>query len=150
MKNGITKVQSSPKLQAIIRKAKADNIFVVELDGFAIQTVESFLEAIEEGFQFPVSIDVEYFYKHMVIEDLRHLEWLDNDGYMIVINNYKDFLKRLPKIRHDAVYKCLGHYAYAWGVDLGKPLSDRYMTVTGITEKRYPEKEKPFTVYLVD
>ena len=41
------------KMQAITKKARDENAFIVELDGMKIQSEDSFLDAIEEGFKFP-------------------------------------------------------------------------------------------------
>jgi hypothetical protein len=58
LNNKTLHIQSAPKMQAIIDKALENNIYVVELDGFKIQDAESFLVAIEEGFKFPLAIDL--------------------------------------------------------------------------------------------
>jgi hypothetical protein len=148
MENKIIKIQNTPKLQAIIQKAQNENIYVVEIDGFKIQSVESFLEAIEEGFKFPIPINRELFDSIGYIEGLEFFTWLDVNGYMIVINNFKEMLQPYPKIKDDIINEYLDLYVWAWNKDRDDRVIPKQFIVND--ESVMNLKAKPFNIYLVD
>ena len=150
MENRIIETQGTPKMQAIINKAKNNNHHVVEIDGFGIQDTESFLEAIEEGFRFPVPIDRHLFDRIEVIEDLGHLEWLDVDGFMIVVNNAKEMMRNNHKGRKK-ILDGVKIYVYCWSEERDRLLPERYRKfVTNASSEVVKLKALPFNVYLVD
>ena len=163
MENKIIEVQGSPKIQAIIDKARRENIYVAELDGLNIHDVEDFLVAIEEGFQFPVAIDRGLFERIGVIQDMYHFEWLkEYDGYMLVINNYNELMKgqkNANRTKNFIIYECIGMYITLWNEDKKKTwLPTKYTeTVFGISygpvapeNHSFGSRRKQFNVYLVD
>jgi hypothetical protein len=150
MKSGLIKVNSYPKVQNIINKARDEGIFVVEIDGIDIQNVESYLEAIESGFKLPIPINRKYYEEQKSISELYHLVWLkDYKGFALVIYNQAEFLKFYNKER-DIIIKFWKHLSGAWWQEsVHIWLSDEYMNLTG-HGKSFDSAPKAFSVYLVE
>lgn len=76
-------------LVAIKKKIRNDeSLFIGEITGSEIKQLQDFLAAMSQVFLFPHrSYTVDGYYDWM-----RDLEWVDKDGYVLIIHDYKDFL----------------------------------------------------------
>lgn len=77
------------ELSKIKAEAKEQNYFIAELDGTQIKLYENYMEKMNEKFNLqlekPYNIDA-------YLDWMRDLEWLDKEGYILIIKNYSKFL----------------------------------------------------------
>lgn len=88
MKNNIYSV-SSKEMVEIKKKLESDKkLFLAEINGENAQKLQDYLDIISKLFQFPIPARGLDGYNDW----MRDLEWLDKDGYVLVIHNFEDFL----------------------------------------------------------
>lgn len=71
------------------KESSRENCFTVKIQGKDIQTKEAFLKFMEKQFMLPDSSGWDSFTDWMT-----DLSWIDRSCFCIVINNYRDFLKK--------------------------------------------------------
>ena len=124
---------SSDKIQCLKKEFnKRINVFIVEIDGNLIQDKGDFLNIMTEKFQFPYSVNGFDGY----LDWIRDLEWLEKEEYILIINNFSNFMKKnvsLKKIIIEDIEEIILPW---WQKEV-----ENYV-VEG--------KVKPFNVYLVD
>ena len=69
---------------------KRSNVFIVEIDGNLIQDKGDFLDIMTEKFKFPYSVNGFDGY----LDWIRDLEWLGKEEYILIINNFNNFMKK--------------------------------------------------------
>lgn len=109
-----------------------DRILLVQLDGDLIQSWDDYVSVIQEQFKFPTpcndSIDR--------YEDwMRDLDWLNKDGFVLIINNYGSFLKYAEDVKSMIIDGFSEVILPFWQEDV------KSVVVGG--------QPKPFTIYLV-
>lgn len=110
-----------------------DRLLIVELKGANIQSWEDYISEIQLKFQFPTScLDSMDRY----LDWIRDLEWLDKDGYVLIINRYSDFIKDNSKLKNEIISDFTEVILPFWQEEV------QDVAVEG--------KAKPFMVYLVD
>ncbi|MDR0298967.1 MAG: barstar family protein [Streptococcaceae bacterium] len=90
MKNKIRKINRK-KLEKIKNKISSDDLFL-ELDGNDLQTIDDYLDFMGTKLNFPVkgkSIDG-------YLDWMTDLQWLKKKRYILVIENFNQFLLRDP------------------------------------------------------
>ena len=112
--------------------AKENGGFFAEIDGRELQTLDAYLSAVWEVFQFPKEQPNYYAY----MDWIRDLDWLNANRYGLAIHHFDELLKQSSK--------------------------DRKIIVEGFQETIFPwwegeivdcvvgGKPKPFDVYLVE
>lgn len=82
---------SSNELVEIKKDIENDNsLFIAEIDGNNIQRLQDFLNIMTEVFHFPYPSGSLDSYNDW----MRDLDWLDKEGYVLIINNFKGFLSQ--------------------------------------------------------
>ena len=74
------------------------NMFIVEIDGQFIQSWHEYVAAIQDAFKFPTtcfdSID-------RYLDWMRDLSWLNKNGFVLIIKNYKSFMHNNPMLKKE-------------------------------------------------
>jgi hypothetical protein len=82
---------SSEEMSDIKKVLEKDvSLYVAEIDGGDIHKSHDFFEEISEKFNFPFPSRSSDSYNDWI----RDLDWLNKDGYVLIINNYKSFLSQ--------------------------------------------------------
>lgn len=91
MENKIYYVSSS-EMKNIKKELKKDKtLFIAEINSNSnIKLLEDYFATITEVFHFPIPSKKLDGYNDW----MRDLEWLEKDGYVLVVYNYKDFLSQ--------------------------------------------------------
>jgi len=118
----------------IIQEAwSSTSLHLVELQGKEIQSWVDYISRIENAFKFPTKCEDimdRYF------DWIRDLEWLGKDGYVLIIHDFKSFLKLdlpLKKMIIDDYAEIILPW---WQEDVEKYVGNG--------------KAKPFNIYLID
>jgi hypothetical protein len=87
-----------------IRKYYSTNetLYIVQIDGKRIRNLNEYLKEISTQFQFPIPTKGLDGY----LDWMRDLSWLKKDGYVLIIDNYSDFLSEDFKNK-DCILKIL-------------------------------------------
>lgn len=133
VQNQILRV-SVKEVKEIIQELKISaNLHIVELQGKGIQSWEDYITEVEKAFEFPTTcIDSPDRY----LDWIRDLDWLNKEGYVLVIYDYNIFLENEPALKKDMIRLFTDIILPWWQEDVEK------CVVEG--------KAKPFNVYLVD
>ena len=109
------------------------NIWIAELDGSQISNWIEYAHSIEKAMYFPTPCDKSFpAYSDWICD----LSWLNADGYILIIKNYKDLMSKDLEKREIVLRSLENDVLPWWESDV-----ERYV-VEG--------KAKPFNVYLVD
>lgn len=124
----------SLKEMADIKKTLEEDpsLYVAEMNGRNIQQLQNFLDAISEKFHFPFpsrSLD-------SYNDWMRDLDWINKDGYALIIYNYKDFLNQDLSSRKAVINGFNKLILPWWKGEVEQCIVDG--------------KAKPFNVYLID
>lgn len=110
-----------------------DNIYLVELDGKAIQSWKSYIIDIQNKFQLPTScldsID-------RYLDWMRDLQWINEEEIVLIINNYNYFLRNDSKLKEELILDFEEELLPYWEKEVKNEVID------GVP--------RPFKVYLVD
>jgi len=68
--------------------AKVNNYHFAELCGNEIQSWDEYINLIESKFCFPTKVNV-----HGYVDWMKDLDWLNKDGYILIIKQYNEFLQ---------------------------------------------------------
>ena len=79
---------------------KKKDIFIVEIDGNLIQNEREFLDTMTEKFKFPYSVNGLDGY----LDWIRDLDWIEKPEYILIINNFRNFLKNEPIVKKNIVH----------------------------------------------
>jgi len=132
MNNKVNNI-SKNEMDDIREELKKDNsLYITDINGNTIQNLNDYLNAVNEVFKFPIparGIDG-------YLDWIRDLDWLGKEGYVLIINNFSNFIKDDLKIK-DRIIEDYEKIVLPWW------------------EKEVEEcvvegKAKPFNVYLVD
>lgn len=92
------------------KKFAKDQLFIAEIDGKRIETLEDYMKEIIEVFKFPKGM-----FKNLASFDsyndwMRDLTWLgDNKGYILFLFNEKEMLKKYPKDK-ETIFELFSDY----------------------------------------
>jgi len=75
---------------------QANDIYTVSINGENIQTWDAFLDVMINEFRLPMG---EHKNANAYLDWMRDLEWLDKNGYVLIIENYSKFMKDNSKIK---------------------------------------------------
>jgi hypothetical protein len=131
MKNEIRHV-TRQQYAEIVKAVANTSTFIGELDGRDIHDLGDFLEKVYDVFQFP------NYYKSIdgYLDWIRDLDWLQSDGFIFAILNFKSFMDADPHAREIILASMEDTVIPWWDGDVEK------YSVGG--------KAKPFNVYYVD
>lgn len=107
-------------------------IFVAEIHGITIQSLDDYFKAVSEIFEFPVPAQGYAGYQDW----MRDLDWLDKEAYIIIIYDFKRFME-MDLLNKNKIITDFEKIILPWWQEE----VEKY-EVEGHT--------KPFTVYLVD
>jgi len=88
MKNKIHYVSKIEMASIIKTLQKGNSIYIAEMNGRTVQCELSFFSSMNELFRFPIPVHGFDGYFDMI----RDLDWLTKDGYVLVINNFSEFM----------------------------------------------------------
>ncbi len=124
---------SKREMDDLKEELKKDNyLYIVEVDGNTIQSLQDYLNAVNEKFDFPIPVRGLDGY----LDWIRDLEWLEKEKYVFIINNFKNYIKEDLNIK-DRIIKDLEKIVLPWWQE-------------EVEECVVDGKAKPFNVYLVD
>jgi hypothetical protein len=124
---------SSREMVDIKKEIEKDgSLYIAEIDSSDVKQLQDFLTTMSKVFRFPFpSRGLDSYNDWM-----RDLDWLNKDGYVLVINNYKDFLSQ-DLLSKEAVIDGFSSIILPfWQEEV------KHVVVDGQT--------KQFTIYLVD
>jgi len=117
-----------------IQKAldKNNSFYIAEIDGKEIYTLSDYLAKMSNLFQFPyLSLSIDGYNDWM-----RDLDWLEKDGYILVIYNFHFFLKEDLSSRKQVIDNFYDIILPFWEYE--------------VTETVVEGKVKPFIIYFVE
>ena len=132
MKNKIYFISSGEMKKLKDNFNEKKDVFIVEINGNTIQNQKDFLNIMTEKFEFPYSVNGFDGY----FDWLRDLEWLEKEEYILIINDFKNFIKNDISLK-EMIIKDFENVVLPWWE---KEVED--CVVEG--------RAKLFTVYLVD
>lgn len=108
------------------------DIYIAELDGKNLRSWSDYISEIQEIFHFPTKETNMNAY----LDWMDDLSWLNKEGYVLFLYNFKDFLKNDTNLRKEILEMFTYNILPWWQNDV------ELYVVDG--------KAKPFNVYLVD
>ncbi|GAB1530034.1 MULTISPECIES: barstar family protein [Brevibacillus] len=116
-----------------VELATTEGFHIVEMSGANIQSWKDYISEIQMKFKFPTScLDSMDRY----LDWIRDLDWLDKDGYVLIIYGYSDFLKDDPRLKKEIITDFTDVILPFWQEEV------KEVVVEG--------KAKSFMVYLVE
>ena len=109
-----------------------DGIWVAEIDGRNIDTLENYLHEICNTFKFPIPAKSMDGY----LDWMTDLGWLESKGYALIINNFGDFMKDDREKKEKVLWLFREDILPFWQ--------------SGVEQYVVEGKAKPFNVYLVE
>ena len=99
IKNSIINVDLKT-LETIIKSIKNSNVYIVKIKGEMIQCWEDYIFEIQNKFNFPTScLDSVDRY----LDWMRDLQWIIEEKIVLVIYNYKCFLRNNTKLKNELI-----------------------------------------------
>ena len=132
MENKIHYVSSEEMQYLKAEFNKKNDVFIVEINGNLIQDEGEFLDTMTEKFKFPYSVNGLDGY----LDWIRDLDWIEKGEYILIINDFKNFLKNEPVVKENIIHTFEDTVLPWWSKEV-----EQY-SVGGVS--------KPFNVYLVD
>ena len=133
MKNKIFEIKKDELIKLKKQLQMKNGIWIAEIDGNKINSWVEYAHEIYKAFRFPTpcykSIDA-------YSDWIRDLEWLESDGYVLIIHNFKNFMKRDLELKK-LIIKIFNETVFPWWE-------------SEVEEFCVDGKAKPFNVYLVD
>lgn len=109
-----------------------DSLYVVEINGEDVQNREEYLAFMSEAFRFPIPSRGFDGYLDWITD----LDWLHKEEYVLIINHYKEFMKKDPGNKKEIIEMFQEDILPFWEGEV------EVVFVGG--------KAKKFNVYLVD
>lgn len=125
---------SHSSVKSLLSELPGDNsILVVEIDGKSIQSWHDYISVIQEKFEFPTPC-----YNNMdrYNDWMRDLDWLNKEGFQLVIYNFSSFMQGDPELKQKIITRFSDTILPFWQEEI------KHVVVGG--------KPKSFMVYLVD
>jgi hypothetical protein len=132
MKNKIYYVSQKEMVNLRETLHKDESLYSAEINGSAIQSLQDYLNTVNELFKFPIPARGLDGY----LDWIRDLDWLRKDGYVLIINDFSKFINKDLHIKNKIVEDFEKIVLPWWQEEVEK------YVVEG--------KAKPFNVYLVD
>ncbi len=98
IENKIIKTTEDGFLKELVDISSQYNILKVDIDGAEIQTWKDYIRFIEKSFKFPTTCEDSM---DRYLDWIRDLSWLDNDAFIILIKNSKQFFINNSKLRDE-------------------------------------------------
>ncbi|MDQ1236831.1 hypothetical protein QE450_004329 [Paenibacillus sp. SORGH_AS306] len=112
--------------------AKNESLYIAEIDGKEIQSLTDYLTQMYDIFQFPIpSLGLDGYNDWM-----RDLDWLNKEGYVLIIYHFDDLLKQELLIKEQIINNFQDTILPFW----------RYEITTTVVGG----KAKPFKIYFVN
>jgi hypothetical protein len=132
-RNIVQKIDEEEFLIIKKKSEETDSVFLVVLDGKEIKSGNDYILHIQSLFKFPTScIDNWDGY----LDWIRDLSWLNKEEYILVINNFLQFLKDDIAMKQDIISLFEEVILPFWQEEVERVVVDG--------------KPKPFNVYLID
>lgn len=136
MKNNIYYITDSQKKTLIKSSTKNADIYLAELNGEIIPTLNDYLKKIGETFKFPVFSNYDTLNLDAYLDWITDLSWLNAQEFVLIIRNFKLFLQDDLKSKKEILEDFKEVVLPWWEKEV-----EQYV-VGG--------KAKPFNIYLVD
>jgi hypothetical protein len=133
MKNQIYRITRAELQEVIDRLTSTGKIWIARIDGKTISNWEDYAVAIAETMRFP---EICYHSIDAYLDWIRDLDWLESDGYVLIITSISDFLKDDPRLKTVILGDLLDCVLPWWEKEV------EHYVVEG--------KAKPFNLVLVD
>lgn len=130
--NRVERISRSDVEPIISQSVGDDRIYVVEIDGTRIQSWHDYISVIQEEFRFPTLYDNMDGYNDW----MRDLDWLNKDGFLLMIHNFSKFMTNMPNLRDKIIGGFSNTILPFWKEEI------KHVVVGG--------EPKSFMVYLVD
>lgn len=106
MKQKIELVSLNEILDIKNKIEKKSSLFLAEINkNNDVQLLQDYLDVMKDLFQFPFRNEMSYKLSLDGYYDwMRDLDWLDKDGYVLVIYNYNDFLNKDLEAKRKVIY----------------------------------------------
>ncbi len=130
---------SQEEMQIRKKELQKDNsIYIAEINGRDIQSIETYLDAMNELFKFPIPVRGGNGLRGLngYLDWMTDLDWLNKEGYVLIINNFTFFLQNDAKLKKLLMEEFNKNILPFWQEDVKR------VVVGG--------KPKSFLVYLVD
>lgn len=98
IENKIIQTTEDGFLKELIEISSQYNVLKVDIDGAKIQTWEDFIRTIEISFQFPTTCEDSM---DRYLDWIRDLSWLENEAFIILVKNSKEFFVKNSKLRDE-------------------------------------------------
>ncbi|MCH4167125.1 MAG: hypothetical protein LKF40_05640 [Megasphaera sp.] len=124
MKNTIIILSNQELVQWKLNIQGEKKIFIGEINGSIIHSSHDYIRYIEDEFKFPKKC---YDAWEAYIAFMKNLDWLDEEGYVLIINNFSNMLLYKSDIRGSILLSFLENIIPYW-----KSLqcdSDKFFTV---------------------
>ncbi len=96
LENKIIRTTEEQFLKELTEISTMYNVLEVDIHGEEIQTWNNFIEIIEKSFQFPTTCSDSM---DRYLDWIRDLSWFNNDAYVILVKNSKQFLTNNCKLK---------------------------------------------------
>ena len=136
MKNNIYYITDSQKKTLIKSSTKNADIYLAELNGEIIPTLNDYLKKIGETFKFPVFSNYDTLNLDAYLDWITDLSWLNAQEFVLIIRNFKLFLQDDLKSKKEILEDFKEVVLPWWEKEV-----EQYV-VGG--------KAKPFNIYLVN
>ena len=136
IQNGIYRIDTSEAVKIAQKAGNSGDMLLLELQGKEIQSWEDYINVLDEVIRFPTSCLVWGYGVNRYHDWMRDLDWLEKEGYVIIIHDYGRFLEREPVVKKQIMDDFSDLILPWWQADVEN------CVVEG--------KAKPFNVYLVD
>ena len=136
MKNNIYYITDSQKKTLIKSSTKNADIYLAELNGEIIPTLNDYLKKIGETFKFPVFSNYDTLNLDAYLDWITDLSWLNAQEFVLIIRNFKLFLQDDLKSKKEILEDFKEVVLPWWEKEVGQ------YVVGG--------KAKPFSIYFVD
>ncbi|WP_312071748.1 barstar family protein [Anaerotignum propionicum] len=98
IENKIIQTTEDGFLKELIEISSQYNALKVDIDGAEIQTWKDFIRSIEKSFQFPTTCEDSM---DRYLDWIRDLSWLENEAFIILVKNSKEFFVNNSKLRDE-------------------------------------------------
>lgn len=133
MNNKIVKLKRQQAQKIIKDKGKDPTCIIVVIDGREITVWEDYINKISELLDFPLQYE---YSKDSYIDWMTDLEWLKKESFIIIINNYDEFMINNLEDKKEVMQMFKDDILPFWEKDVLRIMTNGHL--------------KSFSVYLVD